>query len=111
MKIAVYSVALLLSLLGLVFVVGAQGQPMRVVVGVVLFVGAGGLVYLVKIRPQQTTITHTVDLSGDVNVQELTCQSCGGRLSREAVSVKAGAVFVHCDFCGADYQLEEKPTW
>jgi hypothetical protein len=111
MKIFFYSLAALLALLGLVFVVGAQGQVVRIVVGVVLFLAAGGLIFLVQLRPQQTTITQQIDLSGDVGVQELACSSCGGRLTKESVEVRAGAVFVHCPYCGSDYQLEEEPKW
>jgi phosphoribosylformylglycinamidine synthase len=25
--------------------------------------------------------------------------------------VRAGAIFITCEFCGADYQLEEQPKW
>lgn len=111
MRVLIYALAVLLAGLGLIFVVGAQGQVMRVAVGIILVLGAAGLIALIRLRPQQTTVVHQVDLSGDVNLQELSCKSCGGRLGRESVTVKAGAVFVHCPYCGADYQLEEEPKW
>jgi hypothetical protein len=113
MKLIAYPLAALLGLLGIVFVVGAQGQWLRIVVGVVLLAAAGALVWLALQRPKQTTTTvvQKIDLSGDVNLQELTCRSCGGSLGKDSVTVKAGAVFVNCPYCGAAYQLEEEPQW
>ncbi len=111
MKFVVYLLAVLLGLLGLVFVVGAQGQAMRIVVGLVLLIGAGTLVWMARMQPSRTTVVQKIDLSGDVNLQDLTCRSCGASLSERSVHVQAGAVFVHCEYCGAGYQLEEEPKW
>jgi len=113
LKLIAYPLAAVLGLLGLLFIVGSQGLWMRVVVGVVLLAAAGGLVWLALQRPKQatTTVVQKIDLSGDVHLQDLTCRSCGGSLSQKSVSVKAGAVFVHCEYCGAEYQLEEEPKW
>ncbi len=111
MKIAAYGLAVLLGLLGLAFVGGAQGQWARIVVGVVLLAAAGALVWLARMQPGQTTIVQKIDLSGDVSLQDLTCRQCGAALSQKSVRVEAGAVFVHCEFCGAAYQIEEGPKW
>lgn len=112
MKFVAYPLAALLGLLGLVFVVGAQGQWIRVLVGIVLWGAAGALVWLARKMPRQTTnIVQKIDLSGDVRLETLTCRSCGGTLGKESVTVKAGAVFVNCEFCGATYQIEEEPKW
>ncbi|MDY0166312.1 MAG: hypothetical protein RBS80_07195 [Thermoguttaceae bacterium] len=113
MKFVAYPLAAMLGLLGLVFVIGAQGQVLRIVVGAVLLVAAGAMVWLAMQRPveSKTTVVQKIDLSGQVNLQELTCRGCGGTLSSDAVSVQAGAVFVKCPFCGAAYQLEEEPRW
>ena len=64
-------------------------------------------------RPKQmtTTVVQKIDLSGDVNLQDMTCRSCGGSLGKESITVRAGAVFVNCQFCNAAYQLEEEPKW
>jgi len=113
MKIIAYPLAALLGLLGLVFLVGAQGQVMTMVVGVVLMAAAAVLIYLALQRPKQTThtVVQKIDLSGDVNLQDMTCRQCGGSLGKDSVAVKAGAVFVNCPYCGAAYQLEEEPKW
>jgi hypothetical protein len=112
LKVIAYPLAGLLGILGIMFVVGAQGQWMRVVVGVVLMAAAAALVWLARQQPKRTTtIVQKIDLSGDVNLQDMTCRSCGGSLSKQSITVKAGAVFVNCEYCGAAYQLEEEPKW
>ena len=113
MKLIAYPLAAVLALLGLVFIVGAQGQSLSIVVGVILWIGAGGLVWLALQRPREmtTTVVQKIDLSGDVNLQDLTCRSCGGNLGNDSVAVRAGAVFIHCPYCGASYQFEEEPKW
>ena len=113
MKIISYLLAAVIGFFGIMFVVGAQGQFIRVVVGVVLLAAAAALIYLTRVRPQpgQRTVVQKIDLSGDVNLQEMKCKECGGTLSEESVEVKAGAVFVNCQYCGAAYQLEEEPKW
>ncbi len=113
MKLVAYPLAALLALLGIVFTVGAQGQAVRVIVGVVLLTAAGALIWLARQRPAHatTTVVQKIDLSGDVNLQEMSCRSCGGSLGKESIGVKAGGIFIHCEFCGAAYQLEEEPKW
>jgi hypothetical protein len=112
-KLIAYTLAVLLDLLGLVFIIGAQGQWVRVVVGVVLFGASGALLVLTRMRPAEstTTVVQKIDLTGDVRLKDLKCRSCGGTLTEKSLEVKAGAVFIHCEYCGAAYQLEEDPTW
>ena len=111
MTVVLYVLALLVGLLGLVFVVGAQGQFMRLVVGGILLVAGGVFVFLARSRPRPSTIVQKIDLSGDVGLENLKCRSCGGALSKDSIAVKAGAVFVQCPYCGAAYQMEEQAKW
>jgi len=113
MKLVAYPLAALLATFGLVFIVGAQGQIWSIVVGVIMWTAAGALVWLAlqKPKPSVTTVVQKIDLSGEVKLQNLTCRACGGTLAKESVSVKAGAVFVNCPYCGAAYQIEEEPKW
>ncbi|NBD35484.1 MAG: hypothetical protein GVY30_05745 [Chloroflexi bacterium] len=113
MKLVTYLIAAVLGFFGVMFIVGAQGQWITVVVGVILMIGAGGLIYLTQVRPQktETTMIQKIDLSGDVNLEQMKCRNCGGTLDRDALEVKAGAIFVNCPYCGATYQIEEAPKW
>ena len=113
MKLVAYPLAAALAFLGIMFVVGAQGQFMRIVVGVILMVAAGALVLLalLKPRPSETTLVQKIDLSGKVNIEQMKCRSCGGILNKDSISVRAGGIFINCPYCGSAYQLEEDPKW
>ena len=113
MQRVTYLIAALLGFFGVMFVVGAQGQWITIIVGIILMVGAGGLIYLTQVRPQktETTMIQKIDLSGDVNLEQMKCRNCGGTLDRDALEVKAGAIFVNCPYCGTTYQIEEAPKW
>ena len=111
MKLVAYPLAAVLAALGLMFIVGAQGLPLRIVVGVVLLAAAGALIWLALQQKSETTIVQKIDLSGDVKLEQLTCRSCGGTLGKDSVSVRAGGVFVNCQNCGENYQIEEEPKW
>ncbi|MBN1877843.1 MAG: hypothetical protein JXA33_26720 [Anaerolineae bacterium] len=113
MRIVTYILAALLGFFGVMFVVGAQGVVMRLIVGIVLMGGAGVLIYLTRVQPEKKEITHVqkIDLTGDVALEQMKCQSCGGALSKDNMEVKAGAIFVECPYCGASYQIEEAPKW
>lgn len=106
-----YLLAGLLGLLGLVFVVGSQGLPARLVVGVILLAAAAALAAMPRLRPQQVQIKQTLDLTGDVSLQDMPCRNCGAAIGRNDVEVKAGAVFVNCGHCSTSYQLEEQAKY
>ncbi|HOT92571.1 MAG TPA: hypothetical protein PLJ78_11305 [Anaerolineae bacterium] len=113
MKFVTYLIAAIVAVFGLIFIVGAQGQIMRLVVGVVLLGAAGVLIYLTRVQPTKQEITHVqkIDLSGDVSLEAMKCTSCGGALGKDNLIVRAGAIFVDCPYCGASYQIEEAPKW
>ena len=85
--------------------------------GVVLI--AAGLIYglhtgmeaeaALRFAVAASCLKHSV--SGDVNLEKIACQQCGASLSSDSCRLAEGAVFVHCGFCGADYQIEEAPKW
>jgi hypothetical protein len=108
-----YFLAAALAVVGLIFVIGYQGVVFRLIIGLILLLAAGALVYLARVqpRPSQTTTVQKIDLTGNVRLEEMRCRSCTSPLSKEDVEVKAGAIYVHCSFCGATYQLEEEPKW
>ena len=113
MKVVVYLLAAGLALLGLIFVLAAgQGNAIaRVVIGLVCLVAAGALIALMRMKPTHYTHVHQLDLSGDVGLQEITCKKCGATLSEKSLKISAGTVFVKCEYCSAEYQLEEAPKW
>lgn len=86
-----------------------------VVIGLVVGIaGAALLVFTIKKSkeaPPEQKVTYDIDLSGDVQLEKLTCEQCGGALSSKNVTMVAGAPTVECPYCGASYQLVEEPKW
>jgi hypothetical protein len=113
MRVVSAMLAVALALIGVFFLAGHQGQVLRIVVGAVLLAGAVALVVAARLRPTvvQRQVVQRIELSGDVRLEDLTCRECRGRLSRESVQLRAGAVSVACPYCQAEYQLEEAPRW
>jgi hypothetical protein len=112
-KFLVYGLAVVLGLLGLLFLIAAgHGNTLvRIAIGVVLLAAAGGLVVLVQLKPIQHVHHMKVDLPGDTALEKMHCKQCGAELSSESVNMAAGAVFVRCEYCGSQYTLEEAPKW
>jgi hypothetical protein len=115
-KIIGYIFAAILIFFGVIFVWGAfgsEGQPVWLIIGAIsVLIGFGVIWFLGKKKPgEKEEVTVQIDLSGDVNLDTLSCQSCGGQLSPEHISMVAGAPVVACPFCGTSYQLTEEPKW
>lgn len=113
MKYLYAAIAAALAVLGLIFLVGFNRDLAKLVIGVVLLIAAGAVVFLARSKPQpsQTTVVQQIDLSGDVNLESMKCTVCGAPLTKGEIDVKAGAIFIHCSHCGSTYQFEEEPKW
>jgi divalent metal cation (Fe/Co/Zn/Cd) transporter len=115
-----YILAAVLLFFGVLFIWAAFSDQISqkwgtMAVGVVSLAVALGLIWfagrLGKKAAQEVTVVQKIDFSGDVQLEKLTCKSCGGALTAENITMLAGAPVVKCPFCGASYQLEEKPKW
>lgn len=94
--------------LGLVFIIG--GRP--VTGGIMLLTGVFFLIAgFRKPRTRNVVIKQELELTGDVSLENLKCGQCGGTLSSENTSFRAGTVFVSCPYCHSEYHLEEAPKW
>jgi DNA-directed RNA polymerase subunit RPC12/RpoP len=118
-KIIGYIVAAILILFGVLFIWAAfspEGEMGWILVGVIS-VGIGlSIIVLIKFRepkpaqpPQE--IVQKIDLSGDIELETLKCQKCGGELQKDSISVREGAIFISCPYCGSAYQMVEEPKW
>lgn len=114
-----YIVAAVLIFFGILFIWGAfspEGEVGWILVGVIS-VGIGlGIIVLVRLREPKPVqppreIIQKIDLSGDIDLETLKCQKCGGELQKDSITVKEGAVFISCPYCGSAYQMVEEPKW
>jgi len=118
-KIIGYIVAAILVFFGVLFVWAAfspEGETGWILVGVISVVVGLGIIGLIKFRepkPAQPPreIIQKIDLSGEIEMETLKCQKCGGELQKDSITVKEGAVFISCPYCGSAYQLVEEPKW
>jgi len=118
-KIIGYIVAAILVFFGVLFIWGAfspEGEIGWIVVGIISVAVGLGIIALVKFREPKPTqppqeIIQKIDLSGDIEMETLKCQKCGGELQKDSITIKEGAVFISCPYCGSAYQMVEEPKW
>jgi len=113
MKVLGYVLAVPLGLLGLLFVVAAgQGNAVvRIVIGLILIGAAVAMVVMARMKPTTHVHEMKLDLPGDTTLEQLTCRQCGANLSDKSVTLAGGALVIHCEYCGSQYQMEEAPKW
>jgi len=56
-------------------------------------------------------VVVNIDLPGQVGMDTIKCESCGGVLSGKDIELVNGAPMVSCPYCGTSYQLSEEPKW
>ena len=111
-----YIAAAILILFGVLMIIGATdetGSLGWIPIGVIL-IGLGlGMIWLIGRQAKSATseLIQKIELSGDVNLETLSCQSCGGALSPDNIKMVAGAPVVTCPYCSSTYQLSEEPKW
>jgi hypothetical protein len=119
-KIIGYVVAGILIFFGVLFLWAAFGSGTanpggRLLVGGLLVALGLGIIVAVRLREpkpeQEVTIRQEIDLTGDVDLEAMKCESCGAQLDKKAISVVQGAVMVNCPYCDAAYQVVEEPKW
>lgn len=119
-RIILYIVAAVLVFFGVLFIWAAFSDQISqpwgtMAVGAVSLLAGLGMIWLAgrmgKKAAQEVTVVQKIDFSGDVQLEKLTCRSCGGTLTSENITMMAGAPVVHCPYCNTSYQLEEKPKW
>jgi hypothetical protein len=116
-KIIAYLAAAVLLFFGVLFIWGAfspQGQTGWILVGVIMVAMAFGLILVAsrrKAEAGQVEIVQKIDLSGDINLEQMSCRNCGGALTADNIKMVAGAPVVNCPYCNTSYQLAEEPKW
>ena len=118
-KIIGYIIAAILILFGVLFIwatFSPEGETGWLFVGVISVAIGLGIIALIKFRepkpaqpPQE--IVQKIELSGDIEMETLKCQKCGGELQKDSITVKEGAIFISCPYCGSAYQMVEEPKW
>jgi phage FluMu protein Com len=96
---------------------GANVGSLHIILAVIgILAGTAGIILIfAAVRKTKAdtaqNVTLKVDLPGDVNVEKMKCQSCGGVLTSDDIKMVNGAPMVTCPFCKTVYQLTEEPKW
>lgn len=119
-----YVLALVLIIFGVIVLLSAFGPYAKYVYtrlfGGIGLLGVGTVVLALTARwaakkrrdeAGELTIHQKIDLTGDLSLERLKCESCGAALDKKSVTVKAGAVHIDCPYCGTSYTVEEEPKW
>ncbi len=121
-----FIIAAIAVVFGFLFILGAfspQGSTGWILTGVIIvgfsMVCAGGGIALIFYNRRQAKkeaaanapVTLHLDLPGEMRVKSMKCESCGGVLSSNDISLVAGAPVVTCPYCNTNYQLSEEPKW
>ncbi len=107
-KFVLTGLGVVVVFLGLVFIIGGRPLAGAVILGTGIFLTVWGLR---NPRTRDVVVRRELELTGDVSLEDMKCRQCGGSLSSENISLKAGTVFVSCPYCHSEYQIEEAPKW
>lgn len=115
-------VAILMILFGILFVIASTSEEAKAGGQLGLWCGVGVVLIIVglaiigfawwqKRKEQKIEITQQIELTGDLEMEKLKCEQCGAPVDKKSISVEAGAITVHCPYCGSVYQIAEEPKW
>lgn len=100
------------------FILGAGGQTggaNLITIGIILAVVGFALIFFatrMKTKEEAAqNVTVNIDLPGEVGMDTIKCNSCGGVLTEKDIKMVAGAPVVTCPYCATTYQLTEEPKW
>jgi len=118
-KIIGYIASAILIFFGVLFIWGSFGEggsPGWIIIGIITVAIGFGIIFLIS-RSKKTSgseqkdIVYNIELPGEVSLDTIKCQSCGGILTKNDIKMVAGAPVVTCPFCGTTYQITEEPKW
>ncbi|MGA9397282.1 MAG: hypothetical protein WBV22_03390 [Anaerolineaceae bacterium] len=105
-------------LLGVLFIIGSFSDSTLswlLIGGILVTIGAVimwiGTRQKSKASDDSQNVTLNIDLPGNISLDTLKCEYCGGNLTAENIKMVAGAPVVTCPYCHTTYQLTEKPKW
>ena len=119
-SIIMYILAAFAIIFSFLFILGgtdATGDPSWIIIGLVGLLIGFALIYAgVKIaekarKAADNVYNITLDLPGNVKIDQMKCQACGAPLNPTDLSMVNGAPVVTCHSCGTTYQLTEEPKW
>ncbi|MBT3339289.1 MAG: hypothetical protein HN855_11785 [Anaerolineae bacterium] len=119
MKVIATIAAIILIFFGVLIIWGAfdaTPQPEWICMGSIFVLIGFGLIWLAQRMGKKDAeagqnVSVNIDLPGEVNLETMQCQACGGSLTSNNIKMVAGAPMVVCPYCDTSYQVTEEPKW
>ncbi len=118
MKVIAYIAAAILIFFGLMFIWSAFGtvpQPGNIVIGLITTSIGFGLIWFAqrkgKADAAAQNISVNIDLPGEMKMETMQCEACGGSITSKNIQMQSGAPMVVCPYCDTTYQINEEPKW
>ena len=118
LRIILFIIAAILIFFGVLLILAffsTGSQSGWLIFGLFIILLGFGLIWLAMRQKRAAdaaqNVTLNIDLPGNVTMDTIKCQSCGGTLSAKDIQMVAGAPVVNCPYCGTTYQLTEAPKW
>ena len=124
--VILFIIALISIVFGFLMVVGSTNQqsgsstwlvPGFLIIGFGLVCVAAAIILIsvskrkAKQEASAQNVSINVDLPGQMKIDAMKCQKCGGELSSANITMVNGAPVVTCPYCGSTYQMTEEPKW
>ena len=110
LKWILYIVAACLVGLGVLFIIAANEDIMRLIEGLI-FVGLAFIIAFFSREKKPIEIKKTVRITGPIKVKEINCPNCSAMLNPDKLQVIDGKPYITCDYCGNKFEMTEEPTW
>ena len=110
MKWVLYIAAVGLIGLGIIFIMAAYAETIRLIEGIIFIAIALTIVYFTMER-KPIEIKKTVAITGPIKVKAIKCPNCSAMLNPDTVQVIDGKPYMTCDYCGNKFEITEEPTW
>lgn len=110
LKWILYLAAAGLAILGVLFIMAAYTDALRLIEGVIFLAVALMIAYFSR-ESKPIEIKKTVNVTGPIKVKEIRCPQCSAILNPDTVQVIDGKPYLTCDYCRNKFEITEEPTW
>jgi hypothetical protein len=110
LKWVLYIAAAGLIGLGLLFIMAAYADTMRLIEGFIFIVVALIIAFFAR-EKKPIEIKKTVRITGPIKAKEINCPNCSAMLNPEKLQVIDGKPYMTCEYCGNKFEMTEEPTW
>ena len=110
LKWVLYIVAAGLVGLGILFIMAAYADTMRLIEGLI-FLGVALIIAFFARERKPIEIKKTIRVTGPVKVKEINCPKCSATLNPDKLQIIDGKPYLTCDYCGNKFEMTEEPTW